>query len=187
MATPETCSSRFPAADVKIVKQNCKENNFANIINDVNICSVMSDSTAEPKAPKTVIRVDPASLKDAPPASLHLLPATLEASGPQKVSAFFSGSVSRDGDRGCLTATLRGRPLDGEEVTAPEGHKFAVLHAGGRGQAGVGKSSARTMRATSVADSFTAWNYDKVPSEQDRLRRALDYVDLAEVLHGEAD
>ncbi len=78
-----------------------------------------------------------------------------------------------------LKSSLRGRPLDGQAVLAPQGYSWVVC------QAGNTTGDAFKVRAVSKAESMVAWNYDQVPSEQDQLRKALGYVQLAKVLHGQ--
>ena len=70
-------------------------------------------------------------------------------------------------------------------VSLPDGYQAVVLQAG-RGQ-GLGERQDKTMRAVDKVDQITVWNYDKVPSEQDQFRKALEWVKLAEVLHEEED
>ncbi len=140
----------------------------------------MSSSTSR----TTVIQADGDSLPRSSPSKLHFVPASTDLRGEkQDVCAFFAPSVGADPSRGCATATLRGRPLDGQVQDLPEGFSCVVVQAGRGDGLGEDRERRRNLRAVKTAESFTAWNYDRVPSGQDQLRKALDYLKLAEVLH----
>ena len=68
----------------------------------------------------------------------------------------------------------------------PEGHEVVVLQAG-KGRIEDGEGEERTMRATHRTDEITYWNYDKVPSSEDQLKKAMEWIELAKTLHCEDD
>ena len=141
----------------------------------------------------TTLRVDPEILNkpktdENGSCELHFVPAAVEegADGRKtEVGAYFSRMAAEDAERGCMVAAFRGRPLDGERVSAPEGHRVAVVKSG-RGGAGLGaEGGTKEARVTAAGEAFVAWNYDKVPTERDALRMAIQHVRLAQVLHGD--
>lgn len=62
-----------------------------------------------------------------------------------------------------------------------------VLQAGRGGQSLGSERQDKSMRALHKVSEMTVWNYDKVPSEQDAVRKALDWVKLAEIMHDDTD
>ena len=126
---------------------------------------------------------------------LQFIPADIRHNGPAEIQTYFGNFIvdksqhSTDKDQtGHLEATLRGRPLDGEVLKMPEGFKAVVFQAGGEVSLG-GDSTEKTetMRAIKKLDEFTYWNYDKKPSGEDKFRQALQFVDLAKVMHEDSD
>ena len=113
--------------------------------------------------------------------AVQFVPAKIKAEGVQPISQYFTQFVAEDRERGCLAATLVGRPLDGEVLKLPEGKELVVFQAGKAD----GLDKERTLRAVKRADQVTYWNYDRVPSEEDGLKKALTWMDIAEALHGE--
>ena len=130
---------------------------------------------------------------------LQFIPAEIRHNGPAEIKTYFGNFIvakredsspeGLEGDKSTkLEATLRGRPLDGEIIKMPEGFKAVVFQAGG--ETALGGDSAEkteTMRAIKKLDRFTYWNYDKRPSKEDKFRQALQFVDLAKVMHEESD
>lgn len=45
----------------------------------------------------------------------------------------------------------------------------------------------RKFTSSTVFNEFTYWNYDKIPSVNDPLRKAYDWIDIAETLHAPVD
>ena len=68
-------------------------------------------------------------------------------------------------------------------VSLPSGYSAVVLQAG-RGQ-GLGERQDQAMRGMKRVSEITVWNYDKIPSEHDQLRKAMQWVKLAEIMHDE--
>ncbi len=68
-------------------------------------------------------------------------------------------------------------------VVVQSGRGDIALESEGGGEDGVEKR--RNLRAVSTCSSFTDWNFDRVPSEHDQLRRAIKHIGLARVIHGE--
>lgn len=112
------------------------------------------------------------------PATLHLLPCTIEHTGPAKVDSFFKSSICSNGEG--LSATFRGRELRGKLVSIPEGYTGLVLQEPNRPFT---EDQDRHLKISSKFDSFTYWNLQTPPSDQDKLVRALQWAKLSSVIH----
>jgi len=114
--------------------------------------------------------------------TLHFIPASVKDSGEQKVDAYFKTSIEAENDDRHLTATLRGRPLDGHELKLPSGMVCAVARSGRSHGLGEHRDKVN-MRVVKKTDGFVYWNYDKKPSQHDALKMALAHLDVAKVMH----
>lgn len=45
----------------------------------------------------------------------------------------------------------------------------------------------RTFTGHTMFNSFTYWNYDRIPSVNDPLQKAFGFIEIAETLHTPAD
>ena len=71
-----------------------------------------------------------------------------------KIGTYFTKFIRKSEEKGCLEASLRGRPLEGEILKLPEGYEAAVIQAAG--------SDGNTFREVKRVKQLTYWNYDKV-------------------------
>ncbi len=117
------------------------------------------------------------------PHQLQFVPANITHNGPANVQSYFTQFVFHDAERGCLRASLRGRPLDGKVVSLPDGVSAFVLQTG-RDDGLRSDDHKRTLRVVKACKDMTVWNYDKVPSKDDKFNQALGWLDMAEILHG---
>ncbi|XP_041353046.1 ribonuclease H2 subunit C-like isoform X1 [Gigantopelta aegis] len=113
----------------------------------------------------------------------HLLPCEIQYSGDANVASYFQSSIRSDENKG-LTACIRGRPLNGQEVELPRGYTGIILKENHRQ---VTEDDDRHLIATHKFEKFTYWNLDKVPSADDRLVKALHWINIAKVLHRPVD
>lgn len=86
--------------------------------------------------------------------------------------------VNDDPNNPTLTASFRGRPLQGRKIKLPDGFKGYA----------VGKSTTTTTNTkgadkTKVFDEFTYWNWDELPGKQDAVVKALDWINLSKAIH----
>merc|ERR1712039_510554 len=93
-----------------------------------------------------------------------------------KIGTYFTKFIRKSGEKGCLEASLRGRPLEGEILKLPEGYEAAVIQAAG--------SDGNTFREVKRVKQLTYWNYDKVPSDSDQFKKAVQWLKIADVMHG---
>lgn len=71
-----------------------------------------------------------------------------------------------------LVASFRGRPLQGKRLDLPDGYEGSVVIDS--------KKPARKF------NSFTYWNWDEIPSANDNIVKALQWIDIAEAIHAPA-
>lgn len=79
-----------------------------------------------------------------------------------------------------LKNSLRGFPLNGCQFNVPETYRGVVFQ---EDQRPLDENAERTFKAAAVFNEFTYWNYDKQPSENDKLKQALTWNNFAEALH----
>ncbi|XP_059608454.1 ribonuclease H2 subunit C [Phlebotomus argentipes] len=114
----------------------------------------------------------------APTAKVHFLPADTDTSGAANVEKHFEKFEKTDAN-GVVRNSLRGYPLVGENFTVPSTHQGIVLT--------TATSDSATMEISKHFSEFSYWNYDTLPSRNDSLRQAMDWLDISRALHGEED
>lgn len=115
---------------------------------------------------------------------IQFIPATIEHNGPADINTYFTSFI-KDREDKKLEGSLRGRPLDGEVVQVPKGSELLVLQAGQGDGLGGERNEAKVLRVIKRTNQFSYWNYDRAPSNQDNLQQALQWTELAEVLHSD--
>jgi ribonuclease H2 subunit C len=114
---------------------------------------------------------------------LQFVPCSVESNiGEVNVAAYFS-PFTRNSDSciDTMEAALRGRPLLGHVVKLPKKYECVVL------QSVRGGHEKKQWRATKRLDRFTYWNYDRQPSDEDKLKKALQWIKLAKIMHEEQE
>ncbi|XP_046927087.1 ribonuclease H2 subunit C isoform X1 [Lynx rufus] len=159
------------------------------------------ESSDEAAVEKCRIHLRPGTLRDAPPATLHLLPCEVLVSRPAPVGRFFTPAI-RQGPDG-LEVSFRGRKLRGEEVVVPPGLVGYVMEEKGEGLVGKGFSEGssndneqgqqelveppealerdfdRFIGATASFSGFTLWGLETIPGPDAKVRGALTWPSLA--------
>ncbi|XP_041353047.1 uncharacterized protein LOC121371310 isoform X2 [Gigantopelta aegis] len=90
----------------------------------------------------------------------HLLPCEIQYSGDANVASYFQSSIRSDENKG---------------IILKENHRQVT------------EDDDRHLIATHKFEKFTYWNLDKVPSADDRLVKALHWINIAKVLHRPVD
>lgn len=81
--------------------------------------------------------------------------------------------------------SLRGRRLVGEEVAMPEGFELAVIRREGAVNAdGSGAADGAGYALAARVSAMYRYNHDMPPSATDGMARAMQYIGMAEALHG---
>uniref|UniRef100_A0A182MP76 Uncharacterized protein n=1 Tax=Anopheles culicifacies TaxID=139723 RepID=A0A182MP76_9DIPT len=121
------------------------------------------------------------SLKN--PINLQYIPATINGDGPANLEQFFTPYTETQPD-GTLRNALRGYPLQGKVSTLPEGYTGVMFQ---ETKKPLSADDDRTLTFAGAFRDFTYWNYDRNPSRNDPLAKALTWLQLSEVLHDDAD
>lgn len=98
-------------------------------------------------------------------------------SSDQKLEIKDNTSAEDNNSNYLYTASFRGRPLQGRIVELPEGYVGSVIEA---------KSSERPSEGRKVIktfNSFTYWNWDQVPTDNDTPVQALRWLKLSKAIH----
>uniref|UniRef100_A0A8C5L0D4 Ribonuclease H2, subunit C n=1 Tax=Jaculus jaculus TaxID=51337 RepID=A0A8C5L0D4_JACJA len=157
------------------------------------------ESGGEEPLEKQRVHLRPASLRDAVPATLHLLPCEVLVSRPAPVERFFTPAIRQGGDG--LQVSFRGRSLRGEEVAVPPGLAgYVMVTEKGEGLMGKQNSSGRSenveeeqeslerdfdrfIRATGSFSRFTLWGLESIPGPDAKVHGALAWPSLAAAIH----
>ncbi|XP_052901907.1 ribonuclease H2 subunit C-like [Anopheles moucheti] len=117
------------------------------------------------------------------PAKLQYIPATINGDGPANLEQFFTPYAEIQPD-GTLRNALRGYPLQGKVTILPEGYTGVMFQETKRP---LSADDDRTLTFAGAFREFTYWNYDRIPSRNDPLAKALAWLQLSEVLHADTD
>lgn len=103
-----------------------------------------------------------------------------EEQGREKSHSDLSAKSNQDPDNPILTASFRGRPLQGRKIELPEGYKGFVVS----GQTSKGSDNKIPNKSF---EQFTYWNWDELPSGEDTAVKALQWINIANAIHGNVD
>ncbi|XP_055309755.1 ribonuclease H2 subunit C [Sitodiplosis mosellana] len=109
---------------------------------------------------------------------LQFIPASVEESAIANVDQYFNNYTTEVD--GFLKNSLRGFPLNGCQFQVPESHRGIVFQ---EDQRPLDENAERTFKVSGIFNEFTYWNYDKVPSDNDKLKQALDWNNFSKALH----
>ena len=112
----------------------------------------------------------------------HYLPCTIDSNGEAPVNQYFVSTIRQQKgvQEDFETATFRGRPLSGREVKLPDGYRATALREEKTPTTDVEE---RKVTATVHFNQFHYWNLETVPSKNDKLVQALQWIDVAAALH----
>ncbi|XP_030749099.1 ribonuclease H2 subunit C [Sitophilus oryzae] len=94
------------------------------------------------------------------------------------VSKYFEPYIKSENE--ILKGSFRGYPLKGKKIDIPEGYVGLVVHESIRP---TNEKDDRKFYVINKFNEFTYWNWDKIPSKNDNFLKAMDWIDIAEVLH----
>ena len=112
---------------------------------------------------------------------IQYIPCSINYTGETQISDRFNQFTSENLDKGSLSNSLRGFPLDGKTMKLPEGFTGLVVESGKTGLTKQNKSA----RVSSSFKEMRVWNYDKVPRDSDSWQQALNWTKVAHVLHSD--
>nr|CAI5845592.1 unnamed protein product [Callosobruchus analis] len=110
---------------------------------------------------------------------LQSMPFKVHADCDAKVEQYFNNYIKTTEDSN-LKSSFRGYPLMGKEVPVPDGYIGLVLHESIKPST---DKEERKFRITHTFSNITFWNWDRVPSKNDSMTKALEWIDIAEALH----
>uniref|UniRef100_A0A8D8CZ33 Ribonuclease H2 subunit C n=1 Tax=Culex pipiens TaxID=7175 RepID=A0A8D8CZ33_CULPI len=113
------------------------------------------------------------------PPKVHYIPATIRGDGPANVEQFFE-SYTDESEGKTLTNALRGFPLRGKEFNLPVGYTAVMFQ---ETKKPLSADEDRNFSFAGAFKQFTYWNYDKIPTKNDPLEKALDWMELSRALH----
>lgn len=152
------------------------------------------ESGGEDAVERHRVHLRPDTLRDAAPATLHLLPCEVSVNRPAPVGRFFTPAIRQCQDG--LQVSFRGRSLRGEEVAVPPGLAGYVMEMEEEGAASEEQDSEssdeqelernfdRFMGASASFSSFTLWGLETVPGPDAKVRGALSWPRLAAAVSG---
>lgn len=109
---------------------------------------------------------------------LHLMPCKIHGDETAKVSSYFKPYIRKtDGEH--YECSFRGYPLQGRKITIPSGYKGLTFAENKKDN----ESKKQNLYCTGNFSQFTYWNYDRIPSKNDAVAAALDWIDISEALH----
>ncbi|XP_011348158.1 ribonuclease H2 subunit C isoform X1 [Ooceraea biroi] len=110
---------------------------------------------------------------------LHLMPCKIHGDECAKVSSFFKPYIREINDE-YYYGSFRGYLLQGKKVIIPAEYKGITFIENKKADT---ENKDRHLYNTGTFSQFTYWNYDRIPSKNDALAAALDWIDIAEALH----
>ncbi|CAK1592581.1 unnamed protein product [Parnassius mnemosyne] len=111
----------------------------------------------------------------------HYLPCKIEVDGAANVEKYFEPYVVEN-ENGELSATFRGHPLDGVNMSLPDGYRAILVT---EAKKPLADDADRRFQVAGGFKEFVYWNWDKKPSKNDNIVKAFDWIDIAEAIHGD--
>lgn len=122
------------------------------------------------------------------PVDRYFCPYTKEPSttGANAIAKTGSGSVCPAGDKTLWHASLRGKPLSGVQLSMPDGYVGLLCNSvsrNGGDETNPGDSSVDLVANDgSVTKQLMYWNWDRVPTHDDPLLAALDWLLVSDAI-----
>ncbi|XP_022902120.2 ribonuclease H2 subunit C isoform X1 [Onthophagus taurus] len=107
------------------------------------------------------------------------VPFKIHADHDAKITKYFNNYVKTKESNG-LTCSFRGHPLDGIKVNIPQEYVGVVLHESIRPDT---DKEDRKFYATNKFSNVIYWNWNKTPTKNDSFIQAIEWIEIAEVLH----
>ncbi|CAO1426293.1 unnamed protein product [Diamesa serratosioi] len=112
--------------------------------------------------------------------TVHFIPASIDGNGEMKIDEYFNNYQQEE--NGVLINSLRGYPLKGVEIKLPENLQGVVFRENEQLKI---EDAERELKFGGKFDSFTYWNYDRIPTENDAYKKLTHYLKISEALHTE--
>ncbi|XP_068210290.1 ribonuclease H2 subunit C [Palaemon carinicauda] len=117
---------------------------------------------------------------------VQYMPCCVEHNGHADVDKYFTKYIREETivnagkEEKVLHGVFRGYPLVGKVLPTPEGYTGVVLK---ETRPGLNSDESRTLKATCQFSKFIFWNWDRVPSRGDKYQQAVDWADIADLIH----
>nr|CAG4642185.1 EOG090X0IC1 [Eurycercus lamellatus] len=115
---------------------------------------------------------------------VHSIPCKIDFSGIANVSGFFTPYIESnkrsDAESEVLEASFRGHPLHGKVISIPEGYTGLVLN---ETKKPLTEVENRSLLVKEKFKELTIWNWDYLPTENDSIKQAMDWLLLSKVIH----
>lgn len=72
------------------------------------------------------------------------------------------------------TASFRGRPLQGRKIKLPEDYKGCIVPK---------EAKMANNGSSNEFNEFTYWNWDELPSDNDAVVKALQWINISKAIH----
>ncbi|CAB4022296.1 Ribonuclease H2 subunit C [Paramuricea clavata] len=132
----------------------------------------------------STIKLSSSSMKSASEVSnVHFLPCKIQHNGEAKVDEYFQCSIKGEPD-GKQQVSFRGRILQGETMNVPEGYYGYVLT---EDRKPVTDEEDRSFKVSNKFSKFTYWNLEDTPSLNDKIKKAMQWVNISSAIHGRVE
>ncbi|CAH1793170.1 unnamed protein product [Owenia fusiformis] len=110
---------------------------------------------------------------------IQLMPFVIEHNDEANVDKYFNSSL--ENEDGILVGSFRGRPLQGNVQSVPEGYTGVVMK---ENHKPFNEDEERTFKAAHTFKEFTYWNLDKLPGLNDKVSKLPEWFEIAKHIHG---
>ncbi|XP_033735658.1 ribonuclease H2 subunit C-like [Pecten maximus] len=111
-------------------------------------------------------------------AKLHAMPCHIQYDGKANIAQYFESNSRKTGE--AMTASFRGRPLKGEVIQVPHGYTGLIVK---ETRKAITEDEDRHLTAMNKFKEINFWNLDRTPCEDDKMKQAKTWLELAKVLH----
>lgn len=109
----------------------------------------------------------------------------LSAASANAMPTTGSGGVSPTADKTLWHASLRGKPLTGVQLDIPDGYVGMLCHSvsqNGGCETDLGNPVVDLVADGDTTEQFMYWNWDRVPTRNDPLLAALDWLLVSDAI-----
>lgn len=114
----------------------------------------------------------------------HRMPCTIHRDGEAHVEKYFLPATKQEKD-GYMTSSFRGRPLAGQQMNLPKDYIGLNIVCDDESQSTTEKTANTTWKVKQTFDKFTYWNWDKIPSANDKTQQVFTWLDIANAINGD--
>ncbi|EDO28923.1 predicted protein [Nematostella vectensis] len=113
------------------------------------------------------------------------MPCQITYNGDANVANFFDPTIRKnEGTEQDISASFRGRKLRGAVMQPPAGYSGFILR---EDRQPTTEEQDHHLKVTKKFNKFHYWNLETPPSGNDAVAKAMQWITLASVLHGQTD